>query len=109
MSAPQLLQEMAKPLILPERTVALDDGGITLGDGNGALAERAAEQGAQRFDTVGKGLGELAHASYESRSARLVPADPGGEFDFPHLATLIAPPSDALPPGHARASSPAPR
>jgi hypothetical protein len=40
------VQEMAKPLVLLERTVALDDGGVALGNGNGALAERTAEQGA---------------------------------------------------------------
>ena len=50
----QLAQEMTQPVVLVQRTVAL-------GNGHVALSHHATDQGAQRFDVIGKGIGEIAH------------------------------------------------
>jgi hypothetical protein len=55
--APQLLQEMAQLPVLLDRPV-------TLGDGRVAFGDHAADQGAQRFDILGKGIGRPAHEAH---------------------------------------------
>jgi hypothetical protein len=60
----QLAQQMVQPLVPLERAVALGTGGVALGHGPVALAHRAADQGAQRFDVIGKEVGGLAHTKH---------------------------------------------
>ncbi len=54
LGTPQLVQQMTQLVVLLDQTIALGDG--------------AADQRAQRFDIVGKGIGQRAHKAYRITS-----------------------------------------
>ena len=127
----ELTKQVAQPIDLFDRTIALRNRGVTLRAHRIALGERTAHQIAQRFDVVGEEFGAIAHAQTKSdsrppvahfqphrvnvsqRDRAIIDARPStikpSDNQDENAPALTASPAAAARAAHARASSRAPR